>query len=104
MSAVNPPVLQVLVPQVEVQEVEDPVARSELADQVEAPTTIAREERATLRMFKPVPQTSPFLETEAATDTTQAPGLVVAVEGLDPQAQQPPMVMAEQVDLVMCRT
>jgi hypothetical protein len=87
-----------------VQEEVEPVARSELVVRVVVPTGTVRGERATLQTFKPVPLASPFLVTEVETDTTPALGLVVEEVALDPQAQQPAMELAEQVDPVMYRT
>jgi hypothetical protein len=89
---------------VEVQEVVVPAARLVLVVRVVVPTGTAREERASLQMFKPVPLASLFLVTEVETETTPALGLAEEEVALDPLAQLPVMELVEQVDLVMCRT
>jgi hypothetical protein len=93
--------LEVLLPQAVVREVEEVRARSELAVQVEAPTSMAREELDTLRMSKPAPLTSLISATEAETETKPVLGLVVVVVEPDPQERLVAMELAEQVDLVM---
>ena len=81
-----------------------PAARLELVVRVVVPTSMVREERATLQMFKPVPRASLFLVTEAETETTPVFGPVVEVVELDPKEQLLAMELAEQVDLVTYRT
>jgi hypothetical protein len=96
--------LELLAPQVEVQEVVVPAARLELVVQVVVPTGTVREERASLQMFKQPPPTLLILETEAETDTTPVFGLAVEEVAPGPQAPQPAVELAEQVDPVMYRT
>ena len=81
-----------------------PAARLVLVVRVVVPTGTAREERASLQMFKPVPLASLFLVTEVETETTPALGLAEEEVALDPLAQQPAVELAEQVDPVMYRT
>jgi hypothetical protein len=104
ISLVSPLPLEPLAPQVEVQEVVVPAARLELVVRVVVPTSMAREELATLQMFKQPPLTLLILETEVETETTPVFGLVVEVVELDPKEQLPAMELAEQVDLVTYRT